>query len=200
MLAALTDEELVLRFQEGTDPAVRNQCVNELFGRHQKRVALWCYRMTGDRETASDLAQDVFMRAYQNLGSFRSDAKFSTWLYTIARNHCLNFFKARKRKPEEVVEDSELFEFADLRALSPYREAERMSERQAAERLLAEALDETERRVFVLHFVEEYPLDAITRLLGLKNPPGAAGCLLQARRKLKRAVNRWIARERRIIN
>ena len=199
MPASLSDEQLAQRFQTDPDPSVRNQCVNELFGRHQKRVALWCLRMTGEQDAAADIAQDVFMKAYQHLGSFRSDAKFSTWLYSIARNHCLNFFRARKLRPEEI-EDSALLELADLRASGSGDHAELVSQRQLLERLLGDALDETERRVFVLHFGEEFPLDAITRLLGLTNPSGARAHLVSAKRKLKRAVERLKANDDRLVN
>ncbi len=193
MLSSLPDEQLALRFQTDPDPAVRNQCVNELFGRHQKRVALWCLRMTGEQDAALDLAQDIFMKAYRHLGAFRSDAKFSTWLYSITRNHCLNFFRSRSARPEET-EDSTLLELADLRASDSSDHAELVSQRQFLERLLAEALDETERKVFVLHFVEEFPLDAITRQLGLTNPSGARAHLVSAKRKLNKAIERWKAR------
>jgi len=55
---------------------------------HQDRVFAFCARMLSDREEALDMAQDVFLSAYRNLGSFRGEAALSTWLLRIAANRC----------------------------------------------------------------------------------------------------------------
>lgn len=56
-----------------------------------------CYRMTGSLADAEDLAQETFIQAYQHLSSFRAEARFSSWLYRIAMNQCLNWQKHRQR-------------------------------------------------------------------------------------------------------
>jgi RNA polymerase sigma-70 factor, ECF subfamily len=66
--------------------------------RHQRQVYQLCYRFAGNHEDASDLAQDVFIRAYRGLHSFKGHAAFSTWLYRIAVNVCLNRVGARSQK------------------------------------------------------------------------------------------------------
>src|SRR4051812_9364263 len=96
----LSDEQLV-RLAVASRPPESEAAVNELFSRYQKRVSLWCLRVSGDRDWAADLAQEVLLRAWRNLESFRADAKFSTWLYTIARNHCFNAVQSRNLRPEE---------------------------------------------------------------------------------------------------
>jgi RNA polymerase sigma-70 factor, ECF subfamily len=186
----LSDEELVARHRAEGGP-----WINELFGRYHRRVAIWCYRFTGDRDSAADLAQEVFLRAYRSLEAFRGDSKFSTWLYTIARNHCLNEMKARASRPEQNSELLEL-EIADG-ATNVLRELEREESMQSMRDLIAETLDETETQVMVLHFGEEIKLDAITRLLGLTNASGARAYVVSAKRKLAAAVTRWNAREQR---
>src|SRR5689334_18354558 len=96
----LSDEELISRASlDGLSAARRREILNELFGRYHTKVALWCYRVTGNREEAADLAQDVLLRAHTHLASWRGNAKFSTWLYMIARNHCFNFVKAKAVRP-----------------------------------------------------------------------------------------------------
>src|SRR5690349_21548062 len=95
MVQELSDEELVARFRAEAGTPGADAWINELFQRFHTRVATWCLRFTGDRESAADFAQDVFLKAYRNLDSFRGDAKFSTWLFTIARNHCINEWRAR---------------------------------------------------------------------------------------------------------
>jgi len=57
-----------------------------------------CYRMTGSMADAEDLAQETFIHAYQNLAHFRAEARFSSWLYRIAVNQCLNWRKRQDRQ------------------------------------------------------------------------------------------------------
>src|SRR5689334_6802663 len=109
---SLSDEELVAKYRSGAGSAHCEHWLNELFQRHHSRVALWCLRMTGDRESAADLAQEVFLKAFRHLDSYRGDSKFSTWLYSIARNHCFTEIRSRATAPQEVGEPL-LLEFAD---------------------------------------------------------------------------------------
>ena len=78
--------------------------LNELFERHRARVAPWCYRVTGDVDAARNLAQEVFLKAFENLESFRGQSKFTTWLYSIARNHFMDALKLRAEVPFFVGE------------------------------------------------------------------------------------------------
>jgi RNA polymerase sigma factor (sigma-70 family) len=135
--------------------------------------------MTGDIESAADLAQDVFLKAFQRLNSFRGDSKFSTWLYSIARNRCMD-------ENTGVVLD----QLVDSSLEQVPRTLERQQSAQALRQLIQEALDETEAKVMTLHFVDELPLDSITRLLGLENPSGAKAYVVSARRKLQRIAVR----------
>lgn len=182
-----TDEELL---QEARS-APGSEALNRLFSRYHSRIALWCYRVTGQRESAADLAQEVLLKAFRNLDSFRGDSKFSTWLYTITRNHCFNDAQRRKAQREESMDPLDLEIPAgdrfDLRL-------EQDQERGQMRELLRTHLDETEQRVMTLHYGEELPLDSITRLLGLENPSGAKAYIVSARRKLKAAVARWRAK------
>ena len=193
----LSDEELVALAQEaaGSPPLA---CINELFRRHYARVARWCFRFTGDRESAADLAQDIFAKVYRSLGSFRGQSKFSTWLYSIARNECVNAVKALSISQAEAG-DEMLLGLANPDESDFWFAAERMISAQLARELLNEALDETEKTVFTLHFGRNFSLAAITRLLGLRNASGAKAYVVSARRKLSRLIQRWQAREQRAV-
>lgn len=92
-----TDEELqwVLQSQKG-DPAAFELLIRE----HQRMVHSLTYRMTGSLDDAEDLAQEAFIRAYSQIGSYRGTAKFSTWLYRIAVNVCLNWRQREARRSE----------------------------------------------------------------------------------------------------
>ena len=81
-----TDESLVLRTRQG-DPAAFEALIRQ----HQRMIYSLTYRMTGSAADAEDLTQETFLRAWRQIGSYRAAAKFSTWLYRIAINACLNW-------------------------------------------------------------------------------------------------------------
>src|SRR5215471_6881282 len=93
----LTDAQLIARVVLHDD----RHAFSELVRRYQSAVRTTLLRLTcGNRALADDLAQETFFLAYRNLGSFRHEAKFSTWLYRIATNAF--FADARKRKEEPL--------------------------------------------------------------------------------------------------
>jgi RNA polymerase sigma-70 factor (ECF subfamily) len=182
-----SDEQLIaLSNDAGQSDARRRQAIDELIGRYQPRVALWCYRVVRDRDWAADLAQEVFLRALRGLGGFRGASKFSTWLYTIARNHCFNSVQSKATRAEESME------FLQLPDPGRPIDSAMESEQQIVElrRILDETLDETEQRVMILHYGESLTLDSITRLLGFTNASGAKAYIVSAHRKLRNVVDR----------
>ena len=192
----LSDEDLVAKFRtEAGSPGVETW-INELFQRYHTRVAAWCLRFTGDRESAADLAQDIFLKAYRNLDSFRGDAKFSTWLFSISRNHCVNEMKSRSIRPEETS-DPLVLDLTAGKAVSALQSLENEESLESMRVLIEATLDETEKKVMSLHYAEEITLDSITRLLGLTNASGAKAYVVSAKRKLGASLQRWKARESR---
>ncbi len=93
------DRESILACQRGDRAAF-----NRLVERHQREIYRLCYRYVNNHEDAADLAQDTFVKAYRAIGRFRGDSAFSTWLYRIAVNTCLNFRSARRLVQEELSE------------------------------------------------------------------------------------------------
>jgi RNA polymerase sigma-70 factor (ECF subfamily) len=81
------------------------EAYNLLVSRWEKRVYNYLLRITGNREDALDLAQDVFLKAYQNLRKLEEPGRFAPWLYRIAHNEAYSMF--RKRRPETDVDDME---------------------------------------------------------------------------------------------
>src|SRR5262245_51805827 len=77
---------------------------DRLVERYQRDIYRLCYRYVNNHHDASDLAQDAFLKAYRALGKFRGDSSFSTWLYRIAVNTCLNFRAARRLPADELSE------------------------------------------------------------------------------------------------
>ena len=88
----LSDEELVARARDGDRSAFAR-----LVDRHSISVFNLTLRIVGNREDAEEAAQDAFVRAYRNLGRFRGDARFSTWLYRIAVNVSLSSARRSRR-------------------------------------------------------------------------------------------------------
>src|SRR5215831_18324806 len=126
-MEVLSDEELVQRYRAFAG-SQKQESINQLFERHHPRVAAWCYRMTGDVESATDLAQEVFLKAFRNLELFRGQSKFTTWLYSIARNHCMDALRSRAAAPllagEAALERVEDVRAGELLSTMERREAE----------------------------------------------------------------------------
>ncbi|MDH4063966.1 MAG: sigma-70 family RNA polymerase sigma factor [Acidobacteriota bacterium] len=190
-----SDEELLQAYRQAT-PADKRELASQLFDRHYTRVARWCFRFTGERESAADLAQNVFVNVYRHLESFQGASRFSTWLYTITRHECLARLRRDRGRPEESDEDA----LVDVPTADPGPDtlAEQQSRADYAHKVLVDTLDEVERQVFTLHYGDDMPLDHITRLLRLTNASGAKAYIVSAKRKLAKAVRRIDARGERL--
>jgi RNA polymerase sigma-70 factor (ECF subfamily) len=186
----LSDEELIGRSRASGAASPSDPFIEELFRRHQRKVALWCLRYSNDRDEALDLAQEVLAQTFRRLDTFQGNSKFSTWLYTVCRNHCLNHVKSRAAQPDTTGEDALSF----LAAPDGGPMEEQLSRKRQIELVrgwIRNSLEDTERRVFLMHFLDEMPLDAITRALRLTNASGAKAFIVSARRKLSEAARRW---------
>jgi RNA polymerase sigma-70 factor, ECF subfamily len=195
-LQALSDAELVANHlaEGGSGTSVWLQ---ELFRRHYAKVVTWCLRIAGDRDEASDLAQAVFVKAHRHLRSFRGESRVSTWLYSIARSECMNYLKSRRSRPDDVDEEL-LDEVPDASKSGPEEALDHRRTVDRAREFLEQELNETEKLVFTMHYGDDMPLEAITRLLGLSNRSGAKAYIVSARRKLSRAIGRWKASQDRL--
>ena len=185
MQGAPPDDALFRAWQDAGERQ-KTAAADRLFASYYERVARWCFRFTGDRDSALDLAQEVFLKAHRSLHSFRGSSQFSTWLYSIVRNEAFN----RAKRSAVVTEPEETL--VEMPSLTPDPEqvASQQSTSRRLQRLLCDTLDETERTVFTLHYGEEVPLDAITRMLRLENSSGAKAYIVSAKRKLSRAAEK----------
>jgi len=185
-----SDEELIAQYRRENRSPAAHSVLNELFGRHHAQVATWCFRMTGNADSAADLAQEVFLKAFQRLDSFRGTSKFTTWLYSIARNHCLDELRARAARPRETT-DAALDGMLDPDSKEISQILELRQSQDEVRQVIRDSLDETEAKVMTLHYVHDLPLDSITRLLGLTNQSGSKAYIVSAKRKLSRALAKW---------
>src|SRR5438552_658542 len=95
-----------------------------LIARYQRMVHSLTFRMTGSLADAEDLSQEAFIQAFRRLASFRGEARFSSWLYQIAMNLCLNWRKSRSRRErthEDWAKHEQLFG-GECAAMSPAEE------------------------------------------------------------------------------
>jgi RNA polymerase sigma-70 factor (ECF subfamily) len=193
-LDALSDTELLANYLAAETREQAAVWVRELFRRHYPKVVGWCLRFTGEREEAYDLAQTIFAKASRHLDSFLGHSKISTWLYSITRSECMNYLKSRSRRPP-AAEGDDLDELPDGGAAQPDQALQKEAWSRLVHGLLDQALDDTEKKVFTLHYGDDVPLDAITRLLGLSNRSGAKAYIVSARRKLRRVARLWKTRK-----
>jgi RNA polymerase sigma-70 factor, ECF subfamily len=94
------DAVLMLRVQRG-----ELRAFEELVDKYKQAVVNLIARMLGDPTEAEDLGQNVFVQVFRSAGRYRVSAKFSTWLFTIARNLCLNELRRRSRHPAQSLDD-----------------------------------------------------------------------------------------------
>ena len=167
------------------DPTSRSgrAAAGELLGRHRQAVYLWCFRYVREHERALDMAQDVLLHAFERLTQFEGRSAFSSWLFVIARNRCLNEIRRDLWR-----DDVDLDSLPDgRRSVEDKVETELQGERLSA--LANATLDPLERKAIWLRYSERMPIETITALLGLDQKSGARGLLQRARRKLRAAID-----------
>jgi len=135
------------------------QAFDQIVERYQRNVYRLCYRYVNNHFDASDMAQEVFLRAYKALSKFRGDSAFSTWLYRIAVNTCLNFRSANRRPVEELSEN-----LTDKRR-GALEEIER-EERAVRVREAIGHLPDKQRATLILRMYHDLSMEEIAGVMG----------------------------------
>lgn len=165
-----SDEDLMMAYRDGDARAFE-----ELVKRHERGVFNFILRSVGRRDIAEELLQDVFLRVIRNASGYQQSAKFTTWLYTIARNICID--RARKKGGRELSLDQPVGEgekqtFLDQVADSSSQLAtdhDREVFRQKLEKALA-LLPEEQREVFVMREISDLKFREIAEILDIPVP------------------------------
>lgn len=176
------DQDRRVREQERVRAAQNGDLVafEELYRDNVGRVHAICFRLAGEATLAEELTQDVFVRAWQKLPSFRGDSAFSTWLHPLTINVALSERRSRRRRLARVMPTDDLTPFERPgKAGGPETGLD-------LERALGE-LPEGARAVFVLHDVEGYKHGEIAELIGVATGTSKAQ-LHRARRLLREAL------------
>ncbi len=117
--------------------------------RYRRKVFHISYKFTGKHDEAEDLTQEIFLKIFKSLEKFNQDADFSTWLSSVARNYCIDHYRASKREREVLVDDLVAFDLAPAASGNPHRVLEERDRRSFLRRGL-ELLPEKLREAVVL--------------------------------------------------
>ncbi len=188
----LTDYSLVERCRDNDDAAF-----SEVVTRYKAKIYNYIYRMTGSADDAEDLTQEVFIRMYTSIDSFRGQSSLNTWLFRIAGNLCIDRFRRTKNRvpayslDEPVGEDAaQTHEVAD-HTYEPHRLLENVEMAEQIQMALSK-LPEKLRATLLLHDIEGLPYEEIAQIVGC--PLGTVKSrLFNARMQLRQQLAGYLA-------
>ena len=153
------ERELILRCQERDTAAM-----GALIVQYQHWVYNIAYGMLGHHEDAEDAAQDAFLSVWQNIESFKFRSRFSTWLYRIVKNKCLNVIDQRKRRKTEPMDIDDSQPWVPLDTTTPEQETLRNEQSEILHAALGR-LKESYRTILVLRELRELSYEEIAEVL-----------------------------------
>ena len=186
------DAVLMLRVKHGDRAAFA-----ELVEKYKQPVLNFIYRTLRDETEAEDLAQNVFLQIYKSRSRYRRTAKFSTWLFTIARNLCLNELRRRSRHPAESIEethaeneDQPQRQYEDKSQMAPPEKLLHGELAQKIEEALAE-LPENQRSAILLCRQNELSYEEIAEVLDC-SLSATKSLIHRGRETLKEKLKRYL--------
>jgi len=187
--ASVNDSDLVATAINGQEGSFE-----ELVRRYQRPISAYVYRMVGNYESALDLTQEIFIKVYASLRKYRSEFKFSTWIYKIAHNAAVDHLRRSSTREQSLINgsDGDQFELPiESRRLSPEQESERKERRVEIESVVR-ALPANYRELIILRHSQDLTYEEIVEVTGL--PLGTVkNRLFRAREMMRQQfVNRGI--------
>lgn len=176
----INDQQIVQLVQAGHKDAF-----GDLIRQYHKKVMGYCLSMLSNHRDAEEAAQDVFVKAYRSLDRFKGNSSFSTWLYRITTNHCLDVLRKRNRRKtvslEALVEQEgdQIQRLFATEPTAPYR----MEDRQLVDKILS-TLSGDYRAILTLREVDGLEYQEIAGILGC-SLDAVKGRLARARRALQ---------------
>lgn len=184
----MQDELLIRRAQRGDADAFE-----QLLLEHQKNVYNLCYRMAGNPDDAMDLSQETFLRAWRCLDQYQFASAFSTWLYRLCSNICIDFLRRRRRQQtvpltfEDADGEEQTYAVPDAQPL-PEEQVELKLTRETLAAAMAQLLPE-HRAVLQLRVVNEMSYEQIADVLDIQSGT-VKSRLSRARNQLKKILER----------
>ncbi len=174
-----SDEELALRVQKGD-----TDVFGVLVERYQKKLLSYGKRFLSNSDNIEDVVQDVFVKTYQNIQSFDTSLKFSSWIYRIAHNTYVNALKKQSRYPVS------LFDFDTFLSYTVVdNPIEREREQKEIKTVVDKGLDKVSpvyREILVLYYIEDLSYKEISDILHI--PIGTVGIRLKRAKEMLRKV------------
>ncbi|MDF2531937.1 MAG: polymerase, sigma subunit, SigW [Clostridia bacterium] len=158
----MKDEDIIRLILKG-----KSDLYAELIDRYSGKVYSTAYSYTQNQEEARDLVQEILIKAYNSLHSFKAEAKFSTWLYRIAVNSCIDW--SRKRKSKVIMtalgyEDTNIFDSITSDTEGPEEFVLRQEHKEAVRNAVS-SLPEIYKTVLILYYFEELQVQEICNIL-----------------------------------
>lgn len=164
MKSSSSDEDLVRGTLGGEEDAF-----SQLYDRYRQPIYSTVYRIIQNSEEAQDATQEIFVKLYRSLRTYDShQSKFSTWLYRLATNHAIDYWRARRRRAESPMPEDEgekaLRDYALVEAIrSPFRQVEGREEVDEIRRCV-DMLPDLQKKVFILRYFQELKFEEIAEM------------------------------------
>lgn len=170
----LKDEELVTLYVTSQ----RNDYFEELYERYANKVYRKCYSFVYNQEKAEDLTHDIFLKLIVKIGTFKETSKFSTWLYSITYNYCMDYIRLNKKRTEvdlqeniEISDEGDDLEFQNMQASELNKSLNKLSSE--------------EKMLLQMKYQEDFSIKEISESLGISES-AVKMRLLRSKEKLKK--------------
>ncbi|MDD3704991.1 MAG: RNA polymerase sigma factor [Clostridiaceae bacterium] len=162
----MRDEEVVSYIVKG-----KTELFSVIIDRYQSKVFSTAFHYTHDHEEARDLTQEIFIKLYNNLQNYKGKASFSTWLYRIAVNRCIDWVRKKKLQTISIINDGseeelDIYDTIADRGVGP-EEALIKQENSVYLRKLVECLPEIYKTAIILYYFEDFSPQEISEITGV---------------------------------
>jgi RNA polymerase sigma-70 factor (ECF subfamily) len=157
----LTDEALITEFKNTQSTAL----FGEVYDRFSKMVYNKCYSFVRNEDEAKDLTQDIFLKLYTKIDSFKGNAKFSTWLYSFTYNYCINYVTRNKNKKYEQ-RYSTFYEYEHIEDDAKHDTIDNFNEKF---NYALSQISPQEKSILILKYQENISVKKLEELLGIKS-------------------------------
>ena len=182
------DSKLVAKSKLGD-----RRAFGKLVKKYQNKVLYLAYDLIGNYVDAQDVAQNVFLQAFQNISYFRDEATFSTWIYKITTNAAIDFQRSRRRRKSLFIDQPQYEEQQKLSIENiedPYQSVEKKIENSDLKSLVAKVVEELspqQKAAFILKYFHDKSTEEIAKIINC-NPVTVRGHILRATTKLRKRL------------
>ena len=180
---ALSDEELVKTILETNNSLL----FSILYDRYAKRIYNRCYSFARSADEAEDLTQDVFLMIYVKLGSFQGRSKFSSWVYALTYNFCVNY--VNRNKERRIKDKTEQIDLNELNLMADIEDKSLFKMRSENLKKVLEQAPPEDRTILLLKYQDDVPVKELARVLEI----GESAVKMRLKRAKARLVESYNA-------